>query len=275
MSKKTRKNKENTTNETVTKTNNFSARKSTDFLLSVARTMEQINHYQDYKDRITSCGYTEEHFQTINTKQEAGQDKRQEYLEKRQERKSKCKRLKSNSNARKRKYSYFKGRVRESCKDDKELLDQLGFSSRREGSYTGFYDQYEMFLRVATTNAEVTAKLNAIGITTEALQAEATELEGFLTLWTECEHLKGLCQRLIEERDQIIKELRRLMRPLIITCKHEFQNTPQALEVLGIFVRNAPLKPKTNTEPTTEPTEPTEPTTPTEPITEPAAQRTA
>ncbi len=249
----------------------FSGKIISELLSKALRIINGLIGNQSYKDRMLNQGYTDTAYQEMQDATTTAYDLSQQHLTARQLKRSKCKTTKNKLKACKANYGYYNQRIRDRYRGDDELLHKLAIPGSTESSYTGFSDQAQMFYTTALTDEDARTKLEAIGITSQAIQEGLDLLNAFRTAWEESETAKGHCQRLVEARDQAIKELRKLLNALIVSCRHEFKDTPQALEVLGIFVRNSSTKnTKTNTEPT-EPSEPTEPTT-TEPATQPAAR---
>ncbi len=262
----------------------FSAKNVSEYTKKTKRTLDAIDDNTAYRDRLLPHGYEEALLQTIKDRRIQTDDLALAYLRKRQEKISYCNQLADDFITVKSTLAFYAGRVRKGLRKDKALLKKLGIPGRQEKTYAGFIDRADTFYDVGTTDEDARVKLETIGITTAQLTASKAELAAFAALWAKCEILKGECQELVEARDQSLSTLTGSMGALILVCKREFKDTPQALEALGIFMRNTPPKRKKKTtepvatEPTTEPvtepsTEPatTEPATTEPAVTEPAA----
>ncbi len=242
----------------------FSSMPESEFLNKTQFTLEQFGKRQDFQDRMLVHGYDENQILKLTTALSASTTSSAAYIEKRQEKMAKCKKLEIDFKAVKSRYSNLTARIRSLYGNDEEFLRELGLNKKREKTYAGFIPQGKLFYSVSVNKEAVRLKLEDIGIGVALLEAAKDEFEAFIVLWGECESLKGECQQFVEARDGNHKKLRQLTRAFIIACKHEFKDTPQALETLGIFVRNSkPKQTAGDTEPIdTDPVDPVDPVDP-------------
>ncbi len=247
VNKNVKGNEENDT-APVVKKQRFSAKSDSDYLHSTQHTLEIYMEVQEYQDRLLIQGYDPAQITILSDALAAGLASAEGYLAKRQLRKSRVNKMQVDFGSLLRRFSSLTTRIRKIYSGDDQLLNLLGLDKKRQETYGGFIDQGNHFYTTALGSEDARVKLEAIGLTAAVLQASFDEITDFKTLWVECQRLKGDCQRMVEARGGDMKRLRRLMGAFIAACRHEFADTPQALETLGIFARNSAPK-KNDTEP--------------------------
>jgi hypothetical protein len=137
----------------------------------------------------------------------------------------------------------------------KGFREMLGIDDKRRQTYAGFLDQGGKFYENAMGNDEIKALLATVGITEEKLQEGVDGIEELILLNDDQEAKKGLSQAARKERDDLYKELRQWWTDFKSSCRREFKDNPQYLEILGIkafsegYVRKKKEKEPTAQEP--------------------------
>lgn len=163
-------------------------------------------------------------------------------------------------------YGSIRKRMKTMFIDDPEGTAAFGLTKPIEETIANVISQNINFYNAALTKPELLAKAQTAGITQTRLQAGLARVQAYQTLRTEYVSMRGSLQELVEARDKSIRILRSNMNALVYTLRLVYKDNPQALESLGIFARNKPVKKKKNTQdPGTDPgtTDPgaTDPTT--------------
>jgi hypothetical protein len=116
----------------------------------------------------------------------------------------------------------------------KGFRELLGIDDKRRQTYAGFLDQAGKFYENAIGNEEIKALLATAGITQEKLQEGIDGMDQLILLNDDQEAKKGLSQAARKDRDDLYDELRQWWTDFKSSCRREFKDNPQYLEILGI-----------------------------------------
>jgi hypothetical protein len=152
-------------------------------------------------------------------------------------------------------YMGYVNRLRKELANDPPTREALGLEGIRGRTISKFIEEANHLYDTGLNDPEVAAVILPFGLTPELLQAALDSLVAYQTLRSNFTKLSGECQKLLVERDNAFKVLRRWMAALAAACRMAFADNLQTLEEVGIFVRNNP-KSKSAGEPTEPPADP-------------------
>lgn len=122
------------------------------------------------------------------------------------------------------------------CKNDPDILIQLGVQGRFPAKYNEFFDKVGLFYTEARDNANVQGKLVLIKITPEVATNCLAELEELLKLRADFDKEMGESQTTTVSKNQALSDLIEWMDNFEIILKVVLYDQPQYMEILGIKV---------------------------------------
>ncbi|NIM15191.1 MAG: hypothetical protein GTO45_24770 [Candidatus Aminicenantes bacterium] len=220
----------------------FSNQELEDYLLETRVTFENVSTHTSFKATILDFGYDENRIlEGVNKRVEAQRLFRL-YIEKRQQKLGLKKKLDALFKAVYGEYSGHIQRLRKELILDEEATEILVLNGPRDRTRSGFIEMSTNFYTTAIKDIDMFNKIQRFGFTVEKLQSGLDGVEAFAVMNSQYEKLKGECQRLVVERDEAFKDLRRWMAAFIATCRVAYKDNLQTLEEVGIFVLNRPRK---------------------------------
>jgi hypothetical protein len=187
------------------------------------------------------------------------------YLEKRQEKLARYETLKESYRTSGKGYIANIKRLRKEFKNDPQATAELGLQGLRDRTRAGYTEQAVTFYNKAMNTPDILAKLQPLGYSTEKLVGELRNVESYQGSISQYKKAQGECQKYVEDRDKAFKRLHDWTSAFVASCRYAFEESPQALEELGIFMRNQP-KPRKKEDSETDPD--TGPVTPPTPVKE-------
>jgi len=202
------------------------------------------------KEKIVSFGHSEEHLDMRIEMLKGVESVYHELLGKRGEQAKLSLSMRTKFAEVSRKFSFYVSVFKTALYDTPELIKELGLEGKRKATVPAFLTQAVNFYSNVKAKEHILAELTTLEVTAEKMQKELDEVSGVRDLHQQLINLMGECQRLTEDRDVKLAELRRYMHQLKAVLFMLFENdNHQTLERIGIFVRNRP-KPKPVTEET-------------------------
>lgn len=246
----------------------FSKRDSR-FLYNTRTTFDNINKNPVITAELEKVSYNVDRILAGKAIHTEAEGKFRELLDSRKVRKSLTRKMGKHFKAVSGEYTGHAQRMRKELVDFPEILDELGLTGPMKTDISGFIDQASHFYGKALGNPQIAAAILPFGFTPELLTESQTRFLEYQTARSNYEKSGGELQRLVEEKDKAIKKLRKWMAALTAAARVAFAGNLQALEEIGLFMRNK-AKPKDKTPgdtdpPVVEPPEPTEPAEPAEP----------
>jgi hypothetical protein len=120
------------------------------------------------------------------------------------------------------------------CKNDPDILIQLGVQGRFPTKYNEFFDKVKLFYTEAKDNASVQQKLAIIKITPEVATNSLSELDELLKLRADFDREMGESQTATVSKNQALSELIQWIDNFEIILKVALYDQPQHMEILGI-----------------------------------------
>jgi hypothetical protein len=228
----------------------FSNKELEEYLLGTRVTFENVSTHTSFKAKILEFGYDENRIQEGIDKRTEAQRLFRLHIETRQKKLGLKKQLDAAFKAVYGEYSGHIYRLRKELILDQEATKLLVLDGERDRSRSGFIEMSTHFYTTALKDADVFNRIQGFGFTPEKLQSGLDGVEAFAVLNSQYERLKGECQRLLVERDEAFKDLKRWMAAFIATCRVAYKDNLQTLEEVGIFVLNQPRKKKEENETT-------------------------
>jgi len=201
---------------------------------------------QDFpiKEKIVSFGHSEEHLDKGIELLKGVESVYQELLGKRGEQAKLSFSMRAKFTEVSKKLSFYVSVFKTVLYDTPELIEELGLEGKRKKSIPSFLTQAVNFYSNTKAKEHILAELTTLDVTAEKMQKELDDVAAVRDLHQQYTNLMGECQRLTEERDVKLSELRRYMHQVKAVLFMLFENdNHQTLERIGIFVRNRP-KPK-------------------------------
>lgn len=124
------------------------------------------------------------------------------------------------------------------CTKDPDILVELGIKGHLPSQYNEYFDLIKLFYTTIAGNAVIQAKLAIIKLTPEIAAACLAELDTLLTLRSEFDKEMGESQAATVSKNVALNELSDWMDDFDILAKLALYDTPQRLEVLGVFVKS-------------------------------------
>jgi hypothetical protein len=221
-----------------------SSKTYSDYLERTRVLFANIEKHPEIKTKIAEAGYSDARLAEGSGLRKQFEDLYRLHLEKYQDRLAAYERVRDTRITARIAYGDLVNRLRVEFRTDPETRAELGLNGKRLQTKTGFIEQSTHFYNAASTHVDIQAKIQALGLTPESIQAAADTLTAYQTELEGYESLKGECQQLIVDRDQAFKTFRNWITAFTTTCRSLFRDNPQTLEKLNIFVRNSkPKKP--------------------------------
>jgi hypothetical protein len=209
-----------------------------DFLEGTRVLFENLEKLPDFKTRILEFGYDDARLAEGRELRTKVEETFRLSLIAAEERNSQAKIVAQKLAVVMDEYMGYVTRLRAELAAEPELLALLGLYGRRDRAKSLVLEQVSRFFDVAANNADVFTKLQRFGVTVEKIQAANADIDAYKVELAEYERLKGVCQDLVEQRNAAFKPLRMWVTAFIASCKVAFADNKQALEQLGIFIRN-------------------------------------
>lgn len=124
------------------------------------------------------------------------------------------------------------------CKKDPDTLIQLGIKGRFPSKYNEFFDKTKLFYSSLSTDTVIQAKLAILKLTPELAISCLAELDILLKLRADFDREMGESQAATVSKNASLHELIDWMDDFDTLAKIAFYDTPQRLEILGIFVKS-------------------------------------
>ncbi len=220
-----------------------------DYLEGTRVLFENLEKLPDFKTRILDVGYDDPRLvegRDLRTKVE---ESFRLYLKAAEERNSQGKIVAQKLAEVMNEYMGYVNRLRWELVAEPEMLDLLGLLGRRDRAKSLVLEQVGRFYDVAENNAQVLPRIQRLGVTVEKIQAANAGIDGYKAELAEYERLKGVCQELVERRDAEFKPLRIWVTAFVASSRVAFAENKQALEQLGIFIRNRVKSPAKKQQP--------------------------
>ncbi len=119
-----------------------------------------------------------------------------------------------------------------------DILISLGIKGKFPTKYNNFFDKVKQFYSAIKNNANIQEEVNKIKITEEIVTESLSKLESLLAERANYDKELGESQDVTKSKNAALLELQEWIEDFDIIAKVALYDTPQLLEVLGIFVRS-------------------------------------
>jgi len=215
------------------------------YLESTRTTFENIPQFPDFQAAVAGHGYGDTRIQQGVELHGKFDTVIHAHLDKRQSTRAKGKEMRGKFDVVFAIYASHVRRLKKEFAGDAEALAELKLTGPRDRRCASFIVQATSFYNIGKNNPTIFAKLQELGYTTESLTADLNGIKEYQTLRSEFNKLNGECQELVVEREKAYRMLKAWMDAFIATCKFVYMDNLQTLEKVGIFVRNQPIRKKT------------------------------
>lgn len=220
----------------------FSSKSNSDFLSSSNATLVNIESNTAMLGRLQTRSYSTTRLTAGSNKIANAQAVFRSHLQKRQEKLAASVKIQEKRREVQDRCVSFGTSLRYHFKKEPDMIKNLGLDVRWSRRNADFIEQTLHLYNRALTTPEILARLVAEGIEEPMLQSDMALIQEYEAQRRDFVRLKGECQELVEQRDLAIAEAKSWMAGLKTTLRAIYRNNPQALESVGILVRNAPRR---------------------------------
>lgn len=222
----------------------FSNKQNSEFLSSSKTILVNINNNTEMLNLLQTRSYGSARLAVGLGKVADAEAKSRAHLEKRQEKLAATVKIEEKRQEVHDRCVSFGTSLRSHFKHEPDMIKHLGMDVRWGRRNADFIEQSVHLYNRALSTPEVLDRLVAEGIEESMLQSDFALVQEYETNRQDYVRLKGECQEKVETREQSLDIARAWMTGLKTTLKALYRKNPQALESVGITVRNKRRKRK-------------------------------